>query len=184
MSFSPAGKKQLAAYAALFVVNIIVLGLSARVNEFQEFFFIADLFPLGLSITTLVILSLLLILDARLPNSFAGRPQFRIPLFAVMTIFWLAFNAFSSSRWRFIPLPCSGIPSDFADQRSWCHNVQALQGFVWIEWLILLAITVATLQYTLAQSQQGNKHIFSTSLSRYRPAAGRNQHLNGFTHYA
>lgn len=35
--------------------DIIVLALSVRVNIFQEFFFVADLFPLALSIITLVV---------------------------------------------------------------------------------------------------------------------------------
>lgn len=35
--------------------DIIVLALSVRVNIFQEFFFVADLFPLSLSIITLVV---------------------------------------------------------------------------------------------------------------------------------
>ena len=37
------------------LADIVVLVLSSRVNVFQEFFFVADLFPLALSIITLVI---------------------------------------------------------------------------------------------------------------------------------
>lgn len=76
MTFSSVGKKKVAVHIALYFVNIIVLALAARVNLFQEFFcesfelkFLvrfdifsqdaADLFPLGLSITSLVILTVM-----------------------------------------------------------------------------------------------------------------------------
>lgn len=63
-----------------------------------------------------------------------------------------AFNAFSTSRWSNIPFPCSTIPDgesaasitpqlywviltvrpEYADERGWCQEVQALKAFVWI----------------------------------------------------
>ncbi|KAJ8503012.1 hypothetical protein ONZ45_g11234 [Pleurotus djamor] len=169
MVLSAVGKKQFAAHLSLFVVNLIVLGLAAKVNEFQEFFYAADLFPLALSIITLTVLVALFILDFAIVNSYSGRPQFLIPLFAGLSVFWLAFNAFSTSRWRFVPLECDSIPDGFPETKGWCKNLQALKAFVWIEWVICLLITLVTLRFTITQNTRGHKHIFNGPLSRYKP---------------
>jgi uncharacterized membrane protein len=167
--FTSVGKKKVAAHVALYFVNIIVLALSARVNEFQEFFYAADLFPLGLSIASLVILTVMLALDFTSKNSYSGRAQFEIGVFAVLSVFWLCFNAFSTSRWRHTPLACSSIPAGFDDVKTWCMDLQALKAFVWIEWLIFFLTAFITLRYAISQNSRGNKHIFRMPLSRYTP---------------
>lgn len=93
---------------------------------------------------------------------------------SVLSIFWLgvslnfsiqslsliiilAFNAFSTSRWRHVPLVCSSIPAgelhptprvllhpaisdwlkkEYTDEKIWCHDLQALKAFIWIEWVM------------------------------------------------
>ncbi|KIK57453.1 hypothetical protein GYMLUDRAFT_46340 [Collybiopsis luxurians FD-317 M1] len=170
LGITSVGRKKLAVHLALYFVNIIVLALSARVNQFQEFFFAADLFPLGLSITCLVILTTMLVLDLSTSNSYTGRPQFEIGLFSVLSVFWLAFNAFSTSRWRQIPMSCSSIPVGFDDVKTWCMDVQALKALVWIEWVIFLLTAFTTLRYTISENNRGNKHIFHMPLLRYSPS--------------
>ncbi|EEB87199.1 hypothetical protein MPER_15550 [Moniliophthora perniciosa FA553] len=59
MALSSTGKKRIGIHGAQLLVTIIVLALSARVNQFQEFFFAADLFPLALSIVSLVLLAIM-----------------------------------------------------------------------------------------------------------------------------
>jgi len=167
--YSSIGKTRLNGYVSLFALNLIVLILSARVNQFQGFFFIADLFPLGLSITTFVVLFLMMMLDFSLHNSLTARPPFEIGVLSVLSIFWLAFNAFSTSRWRHVPLACSAIPSGFSDERAWCRDVQALKAFVWIEWLAVLVILVMTLRFVIREHLAGNTYIWTNSLSRYQP---------------
>ncbi|KXN88685.1 hypothetical protein AN958_06229 [Leucoagaricus sp. SymC.cos] len=174
MAFSPAGKKKLAAQVFLFAVNIVVLALSARVNQFQEFFFVADLFPLGLSIATLVFLVFLLTADVSLENSYTGRAHMEIGIFGVLSTLWLAFSAFSTSRWQSIPLECNSIPINLSDERTWCKNVQTLKGFVWIEFVTCFTITMVTFRYAATQAGRGNKHIWLVPLSRYRPELGSN----------
>ncbi|KAJ3737275.1 hypothetical protein DFJ43DRAFT_1046930 [Lentinula guzmanii] len=166
LGFTPVGKRKIAVHVVLYCVNIIVLALSARVNLFQEFFFVADLFPLGLSIATLVILTVMLALDFACKNSYTGRPQFEIGVFAVLSIFWLSFNAFSTSRWRHVPMSC---PAGADAVKTWCQDVQALKAFVWIEWLIFSLTAYLTLRYTISQKSRGNKHILRMPLSRYSP---------------
>jgi len=172
-AYSTVGKVRLTLYGTLYLANILVLALSARVNQFQDFFFMADLFPLGLSITTLVILTVLLSMDFSSVNSVTARPPFEIGLLSLLTIFWLAFNSFSTVRWSHIPLACSNIPADFADERTWCGDVQALKAFVWIEWVILLVTLAATTRYVAIQHNLGNTHIWKTALSRYEPYSAR-----------
>ncbi|TDL22514.1 hypothetical protein BD410DRAFT_748188 [Rickenella mellea] len=167
--YSAFGRTRLFAMGALFVINIIVLALSARVNKFQEFFFMADLLPLGLSISTLILIFVSLLIDFALPDSFTSKPPFEIGLLSILAIFWLAFNAFSTARWRFIPMACSNIPNEFADEKLWCRDIQALKSFMWIEWLLIMSIVAFTLRYVITQASQGHKHIWSTSLSRYSP---------------
>jgi len=172
MAFSPVGKTKLIAHLFLLLITIIVLALSTQVNRFQDFFYVADLFPLALSIVTLVLLSSTTALDLAIDDAFTGRPQIEIGLLGILSILWLAFNSFSTSRWRMVPFQCSSIPLAFVDERTWCNNLQALKAFVWIEFLTCFAIAMFTLRYSLAQYNRGNKHIFKTSFSRYRPEVG------------
>ncbi|KAI0051586.1 hypothetical protein FA95DRAFT_1554413 [Auriscalpium vulgare] len=174
--FSSTGKKVFAAYAVIILLNVIVIGLSARVNHFQQYFYVADIFPLALSITTLVISVLMLLLDVGFDNAFTARAPFEIGMLILLSIFWLAFNAFSTSRWRHIPLNCSAIPSDYDDVVSWCKDLQALKAFVWIDWVAIFGAALIALRYTVLQSQRGQKHIWRTPLSRFarRAAHQRN----------
>ncbi|KAF5381639.1 hypothetical protein D9615_005493 [Tricholomella constricta] len=169
MAFSAIGKVKVAAHAALFFVNILVLAFSTRVNHFQEFYFMADLFPFGLSIVTLILLTITIALDFAVENSYTGRAQFEIGHFGLLSIFWLAFNSFSTSRWRMIPFQCNSIPSDFSEERGWCKDVQALKGLVWVEFFMCFVTALMTLRYTFTQYSRGNKHIFQMPLSRYHP---------------
>jgi len=161
----------MAAHVALLFVNILVLALSARVNLFQEFFFMADLFPLALSIVTLVLLTFSILLDIGVQNPITGRAPFEVGLFSILTVLWLAFNAFSTSRWQHVPLACASIPAEYGAEIVWCKDLQALKSFVWIEWVMFLLITLVTLRYAITQSNAGQKHIWSTALTHYEPKA-------------
>ncbi|KAJ7489438.1 hypothetical protein FB451DRAFT_690122 [Mycena latifolia] len=177
MAFSPVGKKKVAAHILLLVVNIVVLALSTRVNLYQEFFFVADRFPFILSIITFALLGSMTLLDFVSNSSYTGRPQFEIGIFSILGIFWLAFNAFSSSRWSAAPFNCGTIPSEYPDAIQWCHELSALRVMVWIEWLIFFFTTITTLRYSITQSNRGNKHVFKMPLSRYEPTT-RSAHNN------
>ncbi|KAJ7254668.1 hypothetical protein B0H12DRAFT_1114730 [Mycena haematopus] len=169
MAFSSVGRSKVAAHVFLLLINIIVLALSTRVNQYQEYFFIADRFPFVLSIITFVLLGLMTIVDFATADSYTGRPQFEIGVFSVLGIFWLAFNAFSTSRWSSAPMNCGVIPSDYPDTIQWCQELAALRVFVWIEWLIIFFTAIITMRYAVTQNSLGNKHIFKTPLSRYEP---------------
>jgi uncharacterized integral membrane protein len=190
MAFSSVGRTKVAAHFAILLVNLIVLALSARVNIFQEFFFVADRFPFGLSIVTFILLGLMVLADFVSSNSYTGRPQFEIAMFSAFTIFWLAFNAFSTSRWNSAPLNCGEIPSDYPDVIQWCHELSALRVFVWIEWVMILLTVFFTLRYAVTQSNLGHKHVFEMPLSRYSPelksqnAYGNNQYGQEYDQYA
>jgi len=169
MAFSVVGKAKLAAHAVLLLINVLVLAFSTRLNRFQEFYFMADLFPFGLSIATLILLTTMIALDFAVKNSYTGRAQFEVGYLGVLSIFWLAFNSFSTSRWTMIPFQCSSIPSAYPDERTWCKDVQTLKGLVWVEFLLCFGMALMTLQYAITQYQRGHKHIFLMPLSRYRP---------------
>jgi len=173
------GRKKLAGHVAFLFVDILVLALSTRVNQFQDYFYIADIFPFALSIVSLILVSLLLMIDLALDNSYTGRPQTEIGIFGILSIFWLAFNAFSTSRWSQVPFQCDSIPTEFLDERLWCKSLQALKSFVWINFLICLGITLFTLRYSVAEYGRGNKHIFQMPLSRYRPELKADQGIHG-----
>jgi hypothetical protein len=178
MAFSPVGRKKVAAHILLLVVNILVLALSTRVNIYQDFFFIADRFPFVLSIITFALLGIMTLVDFVSNSSYTGRPQFEIGVFSVLGIFWLAFNAFSSSRWRSAPFNCGEIPSDYADTIQWCQELSALRVLVWVEWLIFFFTTITTLRYSITQSNRGNKHVFQMPLSRYTPTIHSDHNVN------
>ncbi|KAJ6600806.1 hypothetical protein B0H10DRAFT_2082984 [Mycena sp. CBHHK59/15] len=180
MAFSPVGRKKVAAHILILLVNVIVLALSTRVNLYQDFFFIADLFPFALSIITFALLGMMVLLDFVSSSSYTGRPQFEIAVFTGFSIFWLAFNAFSSSRWQSAPLNCGTIPSDYPDAIQWCHELGGLRVLVWIEWLMFFFTTITTLRYSITQNNRGNKHIFQMPLSRYTPTI-RSDHNVDYT---
>ncbi|KAI0261228.1 hypothetical protein BC834DRAFT_925561 [Gloeopeniophorella convolvens] len=169
---SSVGKKVLFGYGVIIFLNILVLALSNKVNNFQDYFYMADIFPLVLSSVTLFISVLMLALDLGLSNSPTARPPFEIGLVFVLSILWLAFNAFSTSRWRHIPLNCSSIPADFSDVRSWCKDLQALKAFVWVNWVVLFLVGIVTLRWSVTQHQSGQKHVWRTPLSRFARREG------------
>ncbi|KAF9647642.1 hypothetical protein BDM02DRAFT_3075143, partial [Thelephora ganbajun] len=152
----------------IIVLDIVVLALSVLVNIFQEFFFVADLFPLFLSIVTLAILLLQIVLDLTSKNAFTARPAFEIPLLGTLSILWLAFNSFSTSRYTGLP-NCSVFPDDLSDERAWCRNTQGLRAIIWIEWAALLLTTLALTRISIVQARRGNTAVWHTALSRYHP---------------
>ncbi|KAH9941245.1 uncharacterized protein BXZ73DRAFT_75201 [Epithele typhae] len=172
--FSSAGKLKLGVHLLLIVLDIAALAFAARVNVFQEYYFMADLFPLGLAAATLAILVFTTGLDLLLESVPTARPAVEVGILYVLSIFWLAFNAFSTSRWHNVPLNCSVIPDDYADMRGWCVDVQALKAFVWILFVGLFLTATFTLRYAISEHRQGRTHVWSGSLSRYeaRDTAG------------
>ncbi|KAI0634934.1 hypothetical protein C8Q77DRAFT_1054990 [Trametes polyzona] len=167
--FSSVGKKKLGVHVLLIVLDVIALAFAARVNIFQEFYFMADLFPLGLAIATLIILFITLVLDLVIKNMPTARPAVDIGLLYVLSIFWLAFNAFSTSRWRNIPMNCNSIPEEYPDERTWCRDVQALKSFVWIEFVALFFTASFILRYAITEHNRGRKQVWNGPLSRYVP---------------
>ncbi|KAI0711610.1 hypothetical protein C8Q76DRAFT_694484 [Earliella scabrosa] len=166
---SSIGKKKLAVHVLLIVLDIIALAFAARVNIFQEFYYFADLFPLGLAVTTLTILFFTLVLDLAMQNVPTARPAIEVGLLYVLSIFWLAFNAFSTARWRHVPMNCNSIPEEYDDMRGWCRDIQALKSFVWIEFVALFFTATWILRYAVVQHKKGRTHVWSGPLSRYVP---------------
>jgi len=156
------------AYAFIITLDVAVLALSVLVNIFQEFFFMADLFPLLLSIVTLGVILLQIILDLTSKNAPTARPVFEIPLLGILTIVWLASNSFSTARYTGLP-NCSIFPDDLADERAWCRNAQGLRTVIWVEWVVLLLTTLTLTRMTIVQSRRGNTAVWHTALSRYHP---------------
>lgn len=155
------------AYAFIIVIDIIVLGLSASLNVYQEFFFTADIFPLVLSVVTLVVLLLHIGFDLAFQNAFTARPAFEVPSLATLTALWLVSDSFSTSR--YINLPDCSIFTDGLDgEQVWCRNAQALRAMMWIEWLALLVTTLVITRMAIVQARRGNTAVWHTALSRYR----------------
>jgi len=148
---------------------------------------VADLFPLVLSIITLIVVVNMLFLDFAVQNSFTARPPFIIGSFSVLSIFWLAFNAFSTSRWRNVPLSCDTIPAGYVAEKTWCQDLQALKAIVWVEWLTLTFSLLFITRYTLTQHSNGQAHIWKMPLSRFSPRlkGGGNPYRGGsdFLHF-
>ncbi|TBU38351.1 hypothetical protein BD309DRAFT_972091 [Dichomitus squalens] len=181
--FSSIGKRKLGVHVLLIIFTILALAFAVRVNHFQEYYFMADLFPLGLAVTTLVILIFTLVLDVAIKNIPTARPAVEVGLLYVLSIFWLAFNAFSTSRWSRIPMSCGSIPDEYADMRGWCRDVQALKSFVWIEFVAIFFAASWILRYALSEHKQGHQHIWGGPLSRYRPHEGAPNARLTFTDY-
>lgn len=166
----------------ILILTGVNTALSTRVNYFQDFFFVADKFPLIMSVVTMVLYSFIILLDYVSENAFVARPPFYLAVEAVLSIFWLAFNAFSTSRWRHIPLECNEIPREFEDERAWCRDLQALKSFVWVEWLFIFLSFAFTLRFVLTHHAQGRRHIWRTALSRYYRASPI-KHTSEFLQY-
>jgi hypothetical protein len=181
MSVSAVGKKKFAAFGGIIVLNIAVLALSIGVNIFQGFFFVADLFPLVLSITTLTIFLLLIFLELTASNAFTARPVFEIPLLVILTLTWLGFDAFSTSRWSGIPTSCSVISDEYSEVRSWCQHLQALKAVIWLVWVTLLILTSSLLCFVVTHAHHGKGQVWRTPLSRYDPSNRHASSVNFIT---
>jgi len=173
MALSAVGSMRFKVYGVLLLVNIIVLALSGHINHFQGFYYKADVFPFALSLATTVFLLTMLFLDINFKNSFTARPPFELAWLFITGIAWLAFNAFSTSRWRYVSLGlCGTIPSgsQFSPYRTWCHELQALRAFVWIEWVIFLFTFAYLLLWAISEHKKGRSDVWSTSMSRFEDA--------------
>ena len=95
--------------------------------------------------------------------------MFYFPFSFLIQWCYTAFNAFSTSRWRHVPMACNSIPAEYPDEKIWCMDLQALKAFVWIEWVVLTSTLLFTSHYVISQYTRGQSHILSTSLSRYSP---------------
>ncbi|KAH7105568.1 hypothetical protein BKA62DRAFT_766924 [Auriculariales sp. MPI-PUGE-AT-0066] len=155
-------------YAAL-LNDLAVFALSAHVNSFHGFFYVADLFPFAMSIITFVIVGGTLLTDFKGSNPLLSRPMLELPWLGVLAVLWLCINAFSSSRWRYVQAAdCATIPvdNDLSSVTVWCKEVQALRSFVWIEWVIVLIALFWLWRHTSRESARGNRHVWSTSFAR------------------
>ncbi|KZT40986.1 hypothetical protein SISSUDRAFT_1126868 [Sistotremastrum suecicum HHB10207 ss-3] len=176
---SGVGKARVRVYALLLACDLVVLALSARVNIFQEFFFAADLFPFALSIVTLVVLLSLVMVDLAVYDAVITRPAFELAWLGVLSFLWLGFNAFSSSRWAHLtPSMCRNIPTGYEAEKLWCQEMVALRAFVWIEWVVLFLSFGFLLRYVTMRSSEGDKHIWTTSLSHFVPNQSSIGHLS------
>lgn len=169
--FSRFGRRLLVLYCILALLDASVLALAVRVNIWQEFFFVADMLPLGLSIVSLVLVLVMAASSVIFTASPFARPKAQIGLFTALSALWLASNSFSSSRWGGIPMPCSTVPEDFPEERYWCQDAQALKFLVWMLFLGLLYTTLSTTRYVVAQHRHGNRHIWRVALARFDPRA-------------
>jgi len=167
MAVATAGQRKFIAFGAIAVLDIAVLALSISVNIFQGFFFVADIFSLLLSIFTLVLLLASVVLELTSQNAFTARPAFEVPLLAVLAIFWLGLNAFSTRQWSSIPMSCTFVPDEYNDVQGWCTNMQALRVMVWIVWACLVALTSCIFYFAISEARNGNPHVWKTALSRY-----------------
>ena len=58
-------------------------------------------------------------------------------------------------------MACGNIPDEYADERGWCRDLQALKAFVWIEWVTStsLAIIMVALDLHKFSPRYGIAHI-------------------------
>jgi len=158
-------------YGVLSLVNLIVMGLSGHINQFQEFYYKADVVAFGLSLATGIWILLMIILDVASSNASTAKPAFELTWLCLVTLLWLGFGAFSTNRWRGVGAGlCKTIPtaSQYDGYRTWCHEVQALRAFIWIEWVIFLFTFAYLLRWTLEKSNSGRNDVWATSFSRFQ----------------
>ncbi|KAH8829068.1 hypothetical protein DL96DRAFT_1814349 [Flagelloscypha sp. PMI_526] len=166
--FSRFGRKLLAARIGVLVLAIIVLAASIRVNLFTGWFFHADKFPFGLSIATLLVVGILLLADLVSSNAFTGRALVQCISLGLLSVFWLSFNAFTTSRYAPVPYNCySAIPPEMADMQTWCVNVQVVKAFMWIEWVFITVLVLTMARFVQSECARGNRHVLKTPLCRY-----------------
>jgi len=170
MTLSSVGSVRFKVYALLLLVNTCILALSAHINNFQNFFYRADVFPFALSVVTMVFVFTMICMDIKFKNTVTARPPFELGWLVVFGTLWLASNAFSTNRWKYVtPAICKTIPADaqYAPYRTWCHELQALRALVWVEWIMFLCTFVYLLRWTITQRNSGRSDVWSTAFSRF-----------------
>jgi len=160
--------------------TLVVLGLSAHVNQFMGFFYVADRFPFIMSILTLLILVPLCVIEfVHSGNVRTAKPLFELAWVGALLFAWTGANAFSTSRWSNIrPSDCASIPIEenpefLAAAKTWCYEIQALRAFVWMEWAMLTLIFVGLVVFCVGQSHRGASHVWTTPIRRFDPMTGR-----------
>jgi hypothetical protein len=166
---SPFGRKFIAARAAVFLLALMVLIFTVRVNTFTGWFFHADKFPFGLSIATLLMIGILLLADLVSSSAITGRAQFQCISLGALSVFWLAFNAFATSRYVNVPYNCASVfPDDeLAGMRSWCVNVHVVKGVMWVEWVFITLLLAVVGRFVQSECAKGNSYVLRVPLCRY-----------------
>jgi hypothetical protein len=164
------------AQGLLLVFTLVILGLSAHVNVFQGFFYVADRFPFVMSLFTIVILLGVIVSEfVSAGESKVSRPAVELVWLGLLLVAWLGANVFSTHRWQPIQMDvCNNIPVEsnpefLSAAKTWCYEIQALRAFIWMEWVILLISFASLLSFAIWHSARGVRHVWTTNISQFDP---------------
>ncbi|VDB95621.1 unnamed protein product [Peniophora sp. CBMAI 1063] len=166
-------RKVYAAHGVVASLNVIVFGLSVRVNVPLNFSYFTGLLVLCLSALTAVLTLLFLTLDVVSQTALSSTPAFQLVYLGLMSIFWLGCNAFTTGVWVKNLLQCTTVALDLPDAPAWCQSLHALEVFVWINWLMLASLTIFLAVFVAKQHRNGQQHVWTTPLSRFTVRRGQ-----------
>jgi hypothetical protein len=155
---------RIVALVSTFVFSVVVLGLTAHFTSTTNTYIAVtyNFAALALASASISIVSIpvMLIVDFVRTGAFTSMVVVELVWLSVIWVLWLSTAADTASFFSvFFNSSCGYI-----DQivNTACHEVQALEAFAFLTWLILLAYTITLLVYAIIGSSRGHKTWTST----------------------
>jgi len=138
---------------------IIVLGLSAHLtSQSEEFFNVTFTFAalaIASAVITVVTLPVLLIVDLLRNGAFTSMVVVELPWLFIVWVLWLAAGADTANANSLLfDSSCSFVREVFLPT---CHEVQAIEGFSFLNWIMLMAYSIVVFVMAIIGSTRGHK---------------------------
>jgi len=138
--------------------SIIVLGLAGDLTSTTEKYFnvALDYASLGIAsaVISMVTLPVLLVVDMLRTGAFTSMIVFELPCLFVLWVLWLTTAALAAQANQAIGSDCGLLYVYFV---TGCHETQAIEGFAFLIWIMLIAYSVVVLVTAIIGSGRGLK---------------------------
>lgn len=140
------------------VLSIIVLGLAADLTSTTETYlhgaFTFASMGIASSVISLVTLPVLLIVDMLRTGAFTSMIVVELVWLFIVWVLWLTTAALTAQAGQEIPSNCNFVVAFFT---TGCHELQAIEAFSFLNWILLMIYSIVVLVMAIIGSTRGHK---------------------------
>jgi len=139
------------------VFSIIVLGLAADLTSTTETYlngaFTFASLGIASAVISIVTLPVLLLVDVLRTGAFTSMIVVELPWLLVNWVLWLATGALTAQFDQLLNNNCNLVSGVLATS---CHEVQGIEGFSFLNWLLLMVYSIVVLVMAIIGSTHGH----------------------------